>query len=631
MMTTRRLTLMALPLLAVLFVAVNVLVAQLFPQARLDLTENRIYTLSEGTLRVLNSLEEPVTLRLFYSKELGTAAPLYGAYQKQVVNILEEYSDRSGGAVRLELFYPEPFSEMEDQAVRYGLQGAPLDQSGAQVYFGLAGTNTTDDLDVIPFLQPERERFLEYDLTRMVLRLANPDRPVVGVISSLPMNGVFGGGQGAQPPWQIIEQIRGEFDTQFLASDASEIPADVDLLMLVQPRDLSPDLLYAIDQFVVAGGPVLAFADPHSEIGSAITQSRGGMPGLNDGFDFGPLLEAWGVVIDTETFVGDRGRGIQVSAGGPRPVQYIAWISTLAEDFAERDIITGALEKISFGSAGAVQSRGGSDILVSPLINSSADAMAVETQSIRFQPRPDQLLSEFEPADQPFTLAARLTGVFQSAYPEGPPEGVDAQTEHQNSASDISTIILVADSDMLDDRFWVGQGSFFNQPIADNGNFVLNALEILSGGQGLADLRSRGVSQRPFTVFEALEAEAAIQFQAQEEALTDEIATISERLRALQTGPGGIADGADRLLSDEQEAEIAQSEQRLLAIRAELRDVQRSLRENVEAERTRLLIFNIGLMPALVVVAALIVAFVRSRRRSRRWFGLGQDGGERRA
>jgi len=616
----RKLTLLSLPLLAVLFVAVNLLVGQLFPHVRLDLTENRLFTLSDGTLQVLDSVDEPVTLRLFYSEELGAAAPAYGAYKTRVQNLLEEYAQLSGGTVRVEIFNPEPFSELEDQAVRYGLQGVPLDQSGAQVYFGLAGTNSTDDIEIIPFFQPERERFLEYDLTRMVQVLANPERPLVGVLSTLPIQGAFRGAQGSLPPWQVLEQIRGSFDTRFLGTEIDRVADEIDMLMLVQPRALPPATLYAIDQFVLRGGRVLAFVDPYSEVAAA-QGGQGGMPGGDTAADLGPLLGAWGVGLDTSVFVADRTLGMQVNAGGPRPVQYVAWIQPRGENLASDDVVTGDLDILTLGTAGALTPLAESGLRFDPLIVSSMDSTTVAVDEIRFGPRPQALLDDFTPDAERHVLAARLSGPFATAYPDGPPAGVEAETHaaepHLTTSNGPGTVILVADSDLLEDRFWVNRASFFERavptPFADNGAFVLNALENLTGGAGLSALRGRGVSQRPFTVFEELEAEAARQFQEQEEALTRRLLEVSQALESLQRGEG---DG-EAILTPEQEAEIVAFEEELLTIRARLREVQRSLRENVEAERTRLLFLNIGLVPILVVIAALLVAGARAARRRR--------------
>ncbi|MCR9256961.1 MAG: Gldg family protein [Alphaproteobacteria bacterium] len=614
MRSKRGLTLLALPLLAVLFLSINVLVGLLLPHVRVDLTENKLFSLSDGTLTVLEAIDEPVTFRLFYSEELGRAAPAYAAYQKRVVNLLEEYAQRSGGGLKLEIFNPAPFSELEDEAVRFGLQGVPLDESGANVYFGLAGSNATDDVEIVPFFQPERERFLEYDLTRMVQALANPERPLVGVLSTLPIQGMFRGAQGSLPPWQVLEQIRANFDTRMLRQDLTEIDDDIDLLMLVQPRELSPAALYAIDQFVMGGGSMLAFVDPYSEVAAVEGRQQGGLPGANAAADLGPLLESWGITLKQDVFVGDLTLGMQVNAGGPRPVQYIAWIQPRASEMAADDVVTGDLEIVSLGTAGILEPIEGGGVTVTPLIRSTPDSMAVEIEEIRFGPRPDQLLEDFEATPETYTLAARLTGRFATAFPDGPPEGVGTAT-HRVQSDGTGSIIVIADSDLLEDRFWVNRAAFFdravNTPFADNGNLVLNALENLSGGEGLIGLRGRGVSQRPFTVFDDLEAEAARQFQAQEEALTDELSKINRKLEELQGGPTG----GEAILTPEQEAEILAFERELLAIRASLRDVQRSLRESVEAERTKLLFFNIGLVPALVIVAALVVAFVRTGRR----------------
>ncbi|MBX9596684.1 MAG: GldG family protein, partial [Roseomonas sp.] len=298
--------LVALALGAVLAVGVNMLSDRLLSRARIDLTENRLYTLSDGTRQVLQGLQDPVTFRVYYSRRLGAAIPVYGAYAERVRAMLDEYVAVSGGRVRLEVFDPEPFSETEDRAVALGLQGVPVDQSGEQVYFGLSGVNLLDDERTIPFFQPDRERFLEYDLTRMVWELSNPRRPVLGVISSLPLNGDPRAMMMRQPgvgqPFVAMNQLRQFYTVRDITPDTQVIEPDVQVLMVAHAQNLSDQMLYAIDQFVMRGGRLIALTDPHSE-SQATRPSPGQRPATDTSSSLSRLLNAWGVEAPSDKVV----------------------------------------------------------------------------------------------------------------------------------------------------------------------------------------------------------------------------------------------------------------------------------------------------------------------------------------
>lgn len=333
---SRRLWSSALGVLAaaVLAIGVNMLVDRLAPRARIDLTQQRLYTLSAGTVSVLQNLQDPVTLRLFYSRRLGSAVPAYGAYAERVRAMLEEYVAVSGGKVRLEVFDPEPFSETEDRALAYGLQGVPVDQSGEQIYFGLAGVNLLDDERTVPFFQPERERFLEFDLTRLVFELSNPRRPVVGVMSTLPVNGdprmmmMMRGGPAGQP-YAFMQTLRQFFTVQDVALDAQRIADDVQVLMVIHPQGLPDTTLYAIDQFVMRGGKLIVFVDPHSE-GQASRPGPGGQPPRQTSSNLDRLLNPWGIVAPHDGVVLDLRGAWRVRANPNDRVQavdYVAWFN----------------------------------------------------------------------------------------------------------------------------------------------------------------------------------------------------------------------------------------------------------------------------------------------------------------
>ncbi len=652
----RKLTVVGIVLALVLLIAGNVLVAALFPAARLDLTSDRLYTLSSGTRQVLRQLDEPVTLRFFLSERLARDVPAYGAYATRVRDLLLEYVGAAGGKLVLQTFDPEPFSDVEDRAVALGLQGVPVDQGGEQVYFGLAGANTTDDEEVIAFFQPDREPFLEYDLTRLVYKLARPNKRNVGLISTLPMEGdmMMAQMQGGMPSsWAVLDQMRQFFTVRTLGTDVDEIPADVDVLMLVHPTGLSDKTKFAIDQYVLRGGKALVFVDPYSETTAFRAQAMmmRGMPpsgASNPTSDLEPLFAKWGIKMDPQSVVGDRRLARRVNAGGSSRVQaadYLAWLSVPADNVNRADPVTADVQRLNFATAGILEPVEGAKTTLEPLVSSSAQSMHLPVSKVNTMGTPDILgiLRSFKTEGKPLVIAARVSGPAETAYPDGPPaaaaEAKPAEAKPAQAAAAAASggaqaaeapkkepvksgainVIVVADSDMLDDRFWVQTQQFFGQkvavPSANNADFVVNALDNLTGSNAMISLRSRGISDRPFTLVRAIQQDAESQFRAKEQELQDRVKETEKKLADLR-GAGKEA-GGQAIVTPEQAREIENFRSQLLQTRAELRDVQRALRRDIDRVQSSIRFVNIGLIPLLVAFAALVVGVVKVRRRRR--------------
>jgi ABC-type uncharacterized transport system involved in gliding motility auxiliary subunit len=412
----------------VLFLAINILAGVTLKSTRLDLTQDRLFTLSDGTRQVLSGIPEPIDLRFYYTGQLDDLGPYFSTYARRVEELLEEYRLLSGGQVNIERLDPQPFSPEEDLAVAEGLEGLPLRADGTQAYFGLSGRNSTDDIEVISYLAPERANFLEYDLTRLVHDLSHPDKPVVAVLGDLPLMGTqFNQFQ----PWHVLEAMYQFFDVRFLGGKQDRIGDDVDVLMLAQPHNVDQATLYAIDQFVMRGGRVLAFVDPLAEVMAA----GGGMnPMANPEGDavgaLEPLLATWGVAIPKDQVIGDRTAAQRVSAqiGGRQVVvDYLPWLSLDASHLNGDDVVTGEIQRINLNSAGAIDGREGATTTIEPLATSSELSMEIATESIRTMPDPAKLIAEFAPSGEPFVLAARVTGPVKSAFPDGPPDGVASE------------------------------------------------------------------------------------------------------------------------------------------------------------------------------------------------------------
>lgn len=624
---------------AVIFIAVNIIGNLGLTSARLDLTADKLFTLSEGTRSVLAKIEEPITLRLYYSDRLGKEIPQYGVYATRIREMLREYANAAPGKVKLEFIDPQPFSDEEDRAVAYGLQGVPVNQAGELVYFGLAGTNSADKEETIPFLQPEREPFLEYDLTKLVYNLATTKKPAVGLLSYLPLQGEFRGPRQPPEPWAIYLQMQQFFDVKQIDRDSAEIPADIGVLVLVHPRDLPEKTQYAIDQFVMRGGHVLVFVDPHAEgeMGRPGMAAQTGMTGSN----LPKLFASWGLEMVDGKFAGDRGTARRVNAGSESRVQavdYIAWLALRESNFNRSDILTNGTSLIQMASAGILKPKEGATTTFTPLIQTSEQAAPVDVDKIKMMPNPVSLLAEFKPEGQKLTLAARINGPVKTAFPDGPPPEPKAEGEKKDEqkpadakpaetkplppqikeAREPANIIVVADTDMLEDRFWARVQDFFGQrvavPIAGNGDFVINAIDNLRGSNALISLRSRGQSARPFTLVQDLQRDAEQRFRAKEKDLTQKLRDTEKKLSDMQS-QGQDQSGTRAMVSRQQQETIDQFRADLLATRRELRGVQQNLRSDIQTLEAWTKFINIALIPIIVAIVAVIVGLARTRRR----------------
>lgn len=627
-----------LVLLALLFLAVNMFSNVMFRTARIDLTENRLYTVSEGTKEVAASIDEPITLRFFYSEKLANDFSRIRIYAGHVRDMLEEMRARSGGKIRLEVIDPEPFSEEEDLAMSLGLKGAPT-QTGDIIYFGLVGTNSVDGLESIPFFTDEREQYLEYDIARMVQNLSRPERPVLGIVTNLPLDtgtgGLMSAMRGDSQPFMIYEELRDRFELEFLEQQFEAVPARVDVLMIAHPKPLDPRTLYAIDQFVMRGGHVLAFVDPHSEV--SLTAGPNGEPirGYTEMSDLGPLLENWGVHYDPTKIVGDRAIAQRVRTGMDARRQesdYVIWLAVPRANVAADDIVTSDVVRLNLGTVGHLTPAEGATTKFSPIVFSSEDAKLYDVDYVKTGPRPDDLLRDFKPSGERYTIAARISGPVKSAFDAQPEaaafdeDGRPVQRKsgekagpHIAASQSDANIIVFADSDIFDDRFWVRTDSYLGeriaQPIADNAVFIMSAIDNLMGSTELISLRARDKIDRPFTVVEELRRSAERRFLAEQEELEKRVAEAERNLTELQIGG---AQGQEAGPSEAEAAAIDRFRAELLESRKKLREVQRDLRRDVETLGANLRFVNIALVPLLLAVLAAGAGVLRYRRRKAR-------------
>jgi ABC-type uncharacterized transport system involved in gliding motility auxiliary subunit len=622
------LTVIGVILAIVCFFAVNLFATLELGAARIDLTQNRIYTLSDSTTAMLRDVKEPIKLRLYASRLLLDSNPGLKPYAARVREMLQGYATRSSGNITLEIIDPEPFSPEEDRAAAFGLRGVPYDSTGNRGYFGLVGTNTTDDSSTIPFLGPEREPFLEYDLTRLVYDLAHPEKPVVAVLDGI---GINGGPQSNYRPWQLYAQLQQFFDLRLMGGDVDSIADDVKALLVIHPHGLSDKTQFAIDQFVLRGGPALVFVDPFAE--NQQRNAQMGMPPENVSSNLDRLMKAWGVALAPNKVVGDGQAAMRVQAmsnGRAVITQYLPWLDLTKAAVDASDVVTSQLEVLRMFSAGALQPIEGATTKLRPLVQSTADSMLIDSERLQLAPDPVGLINDFEPVNQRYVLAGRITGTAKSAFPDGAPAPAPAAGEAPSStpvspealkeSKQPINVMVVTDVDMLSDDAWLNVQNAGDArlavPIAHNADFVINALENLAGGAALANLRGRGLSNRPFTTVERIRSEAEAKYLATEDKLSKELEDAQNKLASLEVEQKAGA-GGELLLTAEQQDTIRNFRSQVLSLRGQLREVQRALNQDIDRLETWVMLANIAAVPVVVAVLALVVALWRRALRRR--------------
>ena len=629
-----RFAIISLVLLGILFIAVNILAAGSMHSKRLDLTQDNLYTLSPSTKSLINELDEQITFKLYVSSGLSQQVPHLGVYANRVRDLLAEYESISGGKIKLELLDPIPFSNIEDRAVASGLRGIPAVSGGDNMYFGLVGTNTTDDIEKIPFIQIDREAFLEYDISRMLFALAKTKPTVVGILSTLPTDGTVKftatGQQEAVPPYVVRDQIGSLFETRFLGKELDGVPEDINVLLIVHPKNTSEKTLFSIDQYLLAGGKAIIFVDPFAE--TEAMQGQMMRPSI-EGSSLAKLFDTWGLKYDPAKVVVDRlsARKVLPEAGN-RLIEYLPWLELRGPSLDRRSPITSSIEVVAVASAGHISTSKEAPIKISPLIVSSPGSNLISAKKVQGFRNPKKLLREFTPGDGQYTIAARVNGTVQSSFPEGLTETKSDHagngkkdtkpTRSPNKALKKSShpldVIVVADADILADRFWVIKRDFAGQKVpvatANNGDFVLNAIESLSGGSNLMALRGRGTASRPFEVLRNIQQIASQKFEDKERQLGQTLLNTEKKLKELRRKN---PEGSEAVVSKNDQRSMEKMQREILKLRSELRKVRRSLTNEYESLEMRLWFFNIALVPLVLTAFLIILAIARSIRRKR--------------
>ena len=641
-----------------LILLLGVFIISILPSLRIDLTEDRLYSLSDGTRNILSNLSQPIELMFFYSDSATEDVPQLRAYGNRVQELLREIVIASEGNLRLSVIDPGPFSEEEDLATQYGVRAVPVTQGGEGVYFGLVAAQDGDGVpealrvtETMPLIRPDQEEFLEYEFMKVITQVSNPDRTIIGLVTQLDIDGGFDPmtGQGTQQ-WMIMDLVRQLYEVRRVDITSDSIEEDIDILMIVHPQGLSDRFLYAVDQHILRGGDALVFLDPNAD--SMVGRSPQGnlIPaGMNS--ELPGLLEAWGVEFDNSKVLTDNVLALRVMMGqGQRPVPHLGMLGVQSEFLTQDDIITNRLETINLSSAGAINQSAEGSISFEPLIVSSSDAMLMDRSFVESVTDPTVLFDEFQSEDTSFVIAARISGVIETAFPNGQPAIVETEEEsdtgeeeseasetsltdtnnanevaeeieleHLNTSLEPVNIVIFADSDILSDRLWVQVTQFFGQripqPFANNGDLIINAMDNLSGGADLSSIRSRGRYSRPFTRVLSLQREADDRLREEEGELSARVVETEASLADLNTDEEGNPIGE---ITPEIQAEIDRFNAELIETRRRLREVRFQLTEDIEQLGSNLKAANTALVPILLT----LFFFGSYYRRSRRTRGL---------
>jgi len=591
-----------------IFVLFNGISSAAFKNWRLDLTEQGLYSLSEGTENILQGMQTEVRIDLYFSTSASRDLAALRGYAQRVEELIQEYALISEGKLVVNKIDPEPFSEQEDEAAAAGLSALPINNGLETLYFGIVASSEYGE-QVIPFLQPDREAYLEYELSQLIYNLQRNTLPVVGVISSLDVQGGFDYRSGQQTaPWMSFDQLQQLYEIRSLTTDIDAIDDDVDLLVLVQPKGLSESALRAIDRFALAGGRVLLFVDPLAE------QDSQGPMGMEEGSDpdvIQPLLKAWGVDFDSHKVVLDADYALVVNQGpGRPPVRHIALAGLDPTAMAEDDIALMDLEMVNLASAGALQASEGASTNFEPLLRGGANSMLADVNKLRLVKDPVALARDFQADDSAYVYAARISGPATSAFPVDEELADNDLQEGENLA-----ITIVADTDVLSDRLWVQVQNFFGQriasPWADNGNLFINWVDHLVGSADLISIRARGSYSRPFERVAELQQDAEERFRDHERELQMQLEATEAELNNLQSQQAG-EDGLVTL-TPEQEQALQAFQQQKIAIRKQLRDVQHELNKEIEALGEQMKWLNITFIPILLTLWVLLSAWRRKQ------------------
>jgi ABC-type uncharacterized transport system involved in gliding motility auxiliary subunit len=620
--------------IAVMFliiIAINVIVGA--TRTRIDLTEGKLHTISPGTRAILQKLDSPVEIRFYCSKSGSRMPSQFRTYAQDVEDLLEDFREISKGKIEIKKFDPKPDSDAEDLARLDGVEGQPL-QTGETIYLGLAVSLEPAKV-AIPFLHPERERLLEYDLARAVSQVMATNKPVVGVMSTLP---IFGqppnpmmmrmGQQGqGQDPWVFLGELRRDFDVREIKMDVDKIDEDIKVLLVIHPKDIKDAAQYALDQFVLRGGRLIAFVDALciADRSNQNPQMMGLNPGSSSTLD--KLFKAWGINFENTKVAADLNFARELGGHNNQPQIVPTFMFVDRSGMDNKDVLTGQIDEVLLPCPGTFSGTPVAGLKQQVLMHSTTNSQLVDGFMASMSPQ--KVMDEFKPSGTQYPVAIRLTGKFKTAFPDGKPEAPKTEddkdkkeetpkdtTEQIKEGKAENSVTLVGDSDWVYDQFCARVQNFFGQkmvsPIFGNLTLCQAMVETMSGDQNLIAVRSRATLSRPFTVIRQKQSEANMRFQAEIKKLEDKKAEVERKLNELQQTR---KDNNQRfILSKEQQDEIAKFRAEQGNVGKELKRVRKELTQDIESLENKLKWMNIAGMPVLVTAVGLVLAYFRKQR-----------------
>jgi ABC-type uncharacterized transport system involved in gliding motility auxiliary subunit len=606
-------------------------------KVRVDLTAEKLYTLSPGTKAILDKVgksDTPIQINFYCTQDSKEMPVVLKTYAQRVEELLNEYRKNSRGNIEIKKFNPKPDTEAEDSANLDGVQGQALGGGlglGDKVYLGVA-IHQLDSREVIPFLAPDREKLLEYDLSRAIARVSTPEKPVIGIMSALQVFGEMNpmamrmGQMQKQDPWVLVQELKGDFDVKQVDMGVDEIPAEIKVLLVIHPKNISAKAQYAIDQFILNGGKLIAFLDPLS-----IVDSRNA-PGMNPlqaaqmgGSTMDTLLKAWGITFDVNKVAADMNFVTRINQQG-RAQAAPAVLSMNRDAMNPNDVVTIQTDNALIPFSGAFGGTPTEGLKQTVLIHTTKDSQMIDRFMAEFSG--DQTAKDFTPSGKEQAIAIRLEGKFKTAFPDGKPKDApkpddEKKDEKKAAAASLkegkgdSTVILVGDSDMIYDQFCAQVQNFFGQKIISlpNGNLALvqSMVEQLAGDNNLISVRSRATMNRPFTVVKRMQAQAESNYREKIKGLEKNLQEAQTRLNELQRTKSG--EGNQRfVLSPEQQEEIKKFQAKQAEVNKELRIVRRSLNKDIDALETRLKWINIAGVPLLVAFSGISLAMIKRKK-----------------
>jgi len=585
----------------IIFFCVNIIINNILGYSRIDFTENKLYSLSDGTKSLLENLKEPIHLRLFISSNLVKDVPQFSTYANRVETILKTYSNLSSGKITIETIDPKPFSDAEDRAVGMGINPFNATEMSDSLYFGLAATNSTNGQKNIPLFSPERETFLEYDLTSLISELSQTKKPVVSIIDNL---GLSSDARIGKPEQQILKQMKEMFQVEMINESTNELNENTKVLMVIHPKFLSDETLYMIDQWVLDGGATLIFLDPYAETELSRQQ---GMPPMNPRSDLKKLLDTWGVKFDNKKAVLDSEFGFRIARkinGRDIQVTNYPWLNIRGDGLNRNDSSLSNLSTIVMTTAGSIEDTN-KDPILEPIIRSSNKSGLGDAQKAgNPEGDPRDLLSNIKSENENYVLAGWIKGDLSSSF-------IDNENKRDKQiikSKKTSNVLLITDADMLMDRNWLTQRGAF----ANNGDFVLNVVEKMIGGNALSDLRGKSTSWRPFEKIIALEKVAEEKFLIEEQMLAKKLEGMEDKIRNLTQNNDKNSD----VLSPETIKAIDGFKAEMMATRSQLRNVKFDLRRDVELLKKWIISLNVAILPIMFAATSLIISLRRKRKNS---------------